>query len=91
MRIILLILLLVNITSEIHASKTYDLKVELRFIETKEKNGVISHVRVVKGVSQAIDYEAKRVVRLMPKWNPAHCNGEPARTNYSLPIIFTLQ
>jgi TonB family protein len=64
-------------------------KVYISFIV--EKNGTVSHVRVVKGVSQAIDYEAKRVVRSMPKWNPATCNGEPERAYYYLPINFTMQ
>lgn len=63
-------------------------KVYVSFIV--EKNGDISHVRVFRGVSQAIDYEAKRVIRAMPKWKPATCNEEPSRTLIKLPINFTL-
>lgn len=63
-------------------------KVYISFIV--EKNGAISHVKVFRGVSQAIDYEAKRVIRLMSEWHPATCNGEPVRTLVKLPINFTL-
>jgi TonB family protein len=55
-----------------------------------EKNGAISHVKIDRGASQALDYEAKRVVRAMPNWTPGTCNGEPSRVVVRLPISFSL-
>ena len=64
-------------------------KVFLTFI--LEKDGTVTHVKIVKGVSQAIDYEAIRVLRSMPKWIPGKCHDEAIRTKMYLPINFNLQ
>lgn len=55
-----------------------------------EKDGSITNVRVVKSVTPALDEEAIRVVKAMPKWNPGMQNGEPVRVNYTVPISFLL-
>ena len=55
-----------------------------------EKDGSITNVRVVKSVAPALDEEAIRVVKAMPKWNPGMQNGEPVRVNYTVPISFQL-
>ncbi len=55
-----------------------------------EKDGSITNVRVVKSVTPALDEEAIRVVKAMPKWNPGMQNGEPVRVNYTVPISFQL-
>ena len=55
-----------------------------------EKDGSITNVRVVKSVTPALDEEAIRVVKAMPKWNPGMQNGEPVRVNYTVPILFSL-
>ncbi|MEI6882820.1 MAG: TonB family protein, partial [Bacteroidota bacterium] len=57
---------------------------------TIEKDGSISNVRVVKSVSQGLDDEALRVVKMMPRWTPAEYNGAKVRLNFVLPIVFTL-
>ena len=64
-------------------------KVFLSFVI--EKDGTVSHVRVVKGAHPALDYEAKRIFRKMPKWSPGICNGEPVRYIYRLPLNYNLQ
>jgi TonB family protein len=55
-----------------------------------EKDGSLSNIRVVRGVDNAIDREALRVLELSPKWTPGVQNGKPVRVSYSVPISFTL-
>lgn len=55
-----------------------------------EKNGLISQITVLRGVSREIDAESIRVVRKMPKWTPGISDGENVRVRYTLPLIFRL-
>lgn len=55
-----------------------------------EKDGSISQVSVLKGVDRALDKEAVRVVKSMPKWQPAKNNGVTVRSWFTLPITFRL-
>lgn len=56
-----------------------------------EKDGSISNIEVVRGVSKALDREAKRVVQSFPNWIPGEKNMQKVRTRVSLPIVFTLK
>ena len=56
-----------------------------------EVDGSISETKVVKSVDSSLDEEAIRVVKLLPKWNPAMLNGKPVRSKYTLPITFRLK
>ena len=56
-----------------------------------EKGGSVSNVQVVRSIDPALDHEAVRVVKSMPKWNPGMNNGQPIRVKYTLPITFRLQ
>lgn len=57
-----------------------------------EKDGSISDVKVLRGVSGCLncDCEAIRVVKSMPSWKPGMNNGREVRTVYNLPIKFSL-
>jgi TonB family protein len=55
-----------------------------------EKDGAISHVKVLKGIGKSCDEEALRVVKTMPKWKPGLEKGEPVRVKFVLPIKFAL-
>lgn len=55
-----------------------------------KKDGQIDDVKVVRGKHPALDKEAVRVVRCMPKWIPGTQNGVPVNVTYSLPIAFKL-
>jgi len=55
-----------------------------------EKDGSISTIDVIRGVSPDLDKEAKRTIRKMPKWTPAKSNGRAVRSSYRLPINFQL-
>ena len=63
-------------------------KVEVSFIVTREGN--IERPTITKGASPHIDYEAVRVIKLMPKWNPATLNGKPVDVLFTMPVKFTL-
>ena len=42
-------------------------------------------------VSQDLDEEAMRVIKLMPKWIPGIQDGIPVQVQYNMPINFMLQ
>lgn len=58
--------------------------VMVRFII--EKDGTVSNVKVMNGVSPTLDAEAIRVTKMMPKWQPGMEKDKPVRflwmTNY---------
>ena len=57
-----------------------------------EKDGSISNVTVLSPVFPALDEEAKRVVKEMPKWKPGEDQvGKKVRVFYRVPITFSLQ
>jgi TonB family protein len=60
----------------------------LRFVV--EKNGQVSNVSVVKGLSPECDKAAVKVVRDMPNWKPGKNGGRAVRQWCTLPINFTL-
>ena len=48
-------------------------------------------VTILRGVHPALDQEAIRVVKSMPKWSPGKQRGKPVRVYYKLPFRFTLR
>ena len=55
------------------------------------KTGNVENVRVLRGRHPALDKEATRLVKSMPKWQPGRNNGQPVKVTYTLPISFKLQ
>ncbi|MDE6301114.1 MAG: energy transducer TonB [Muribaculaceae bacterium] len=55
------------------------------------KTGSIENVKVVRGRHPALDKEATRLVKAMPKWQPGRNNGQPVKVTYTLPVTFKLQ
>lgn len=64
-------------------------KVYIHFVVDKEGN--VTDISLLRGVSPEIDEEALRVMRLMPKWKPGYQNGRAVSVMYNLPINFTLR
>lgn len=56
-----------------------------------EKDGSVANPVVVKGVDPALDKEALRVVKAMPKWTPGKQRGKAVRVKYTVPVTFRLQ
>lgn len=58
---------------------------------TIDKDGTITKVKVLRGVSPELDAEAVRVISSSPKWSPGMINGKVVRVTYIFPIIFSLK
>lgn len=56
-----------------------------------DKEGNIKQVKVERGVDPALDAEALRVVKAMPKWIPGKQKGKAVAVRYILPVQFRLQ
>ena len=56
-----------------------------------ERDGSITDVQVVRSVDPALDKEAARAVKSMPKWIPGKQNGQAVRVKYNVPVLFRLQ
>ncbi len=56
-----------------------------------EKNGTISNVSVVRGVDKLLDDEAVRVIKALPKFEPAKQRGKPVRMRFTMPFNLKLQ
>ena len=55
------------------------------------KDGNVSDVRVVKGVSEELDAEAVKVISASPKWKPGKVNGNKVRSSMTIPVEFKLE
>ena len=54
------------------------------------KDGTIKDVEVVKGSHEALDNEAMRVIKSMPKWTPGKHLGDAVNVRFTLPIKFKI-
>lgn len=61
-------------------------RVIVQFVVNEEGN--ILHPVVLRGLNPALDEEALRVVKLMPKWKPGRQSGKPEKVRYAFPITF---
>ena len=64
-------------------------KVFVQFVV--DTDGSIAEATVLRGVGGECDEEALRVVKSMPKWQPATFKGNPVRSKYVIPIYYTLK
>jgi len=55
-----------------------------------ELDGALSHIEVSKGIGGGCDEEALRVIRSMPRWEPAKRAGRPVRVMLRVPILFRI-
>lgn len=56
-----------------------------------ERDGSVASVEIRKSVDPALDKEALRVVKNMPRWKPGKQQGKAVRTRFSVPVVFRLQ
>lgn len=57
---------------------------------TVGKDGSITKVAIVKGISPECDNEVIRVIKTMPKWIPGEENGEKVTEDILLPVDFKI-
>lgn len=55
------------------------------------KDGTINNIEIKRGLGYGCDEEAIRLIKKMPKWQPARLNGKAVVSTYYLPILFYLQ
>ncbi len=55
-----------------------------------ERDGRLTNVKIIRGISIELNREAIRVIRSMPNWEPAISKGKTVRSLYRLPISFVL-
>ena len=63
-------------------------KVYVQFVV--EKDGRLSSFNVLRGVSDDIDAEAIRVLKMMPKWKPGMKDGKAVKVQYVMPFNFKM-
>lgn len=54
------------------------------------KDGKVTDVKVVRGVSEELDAEAVKVVSASPKWTPGRVNGNKVKASLTIPVEFRL-
>jgi TonB family protein len=55
-----------------------------------EKDGEVTHVKVIRGIGGGCDEESVRVVKGMPRWIPGKQKGKPVRCQFNLPVKYAL-
>lgn len=55
------------------------------------KDGSIEEVNAIRSPHPALSEEAERVVKSMPKWEPAKKEGQIVRSRFVMPIMFKLK
>jgi TonB family protein len=63
--------------------------VQVKFIVNTD--GSVSDIVVVKSVSPALDNEAIRLVKMLPKFSPGKQSGKTVRVYQTIPVVFKLQ
>lgn len=63
--------------------------VHLEFVVTR--NGDITDVKILRGVTDNIDEEAVRVISSMPKWKPGKQGNKKVDVYFTIPIKFLTQ
>lgn len=53
-----------------------------------EKDGTLRSPFISRGINPALDQEALRVIKLMPKWKPGKHKGIPCRVRYIITVPF---
>ncbi len=56
-----------------------------------DEEGNVRDVRVARGVSEALDEEAVRVISASPKWKPGRMRGKKVRTALTVTVEFRLE
>ena len=55
-----------------------------------EKDGNVSNVRVIHGISDEENKEVIKTIKHLQKWKPGIHDGKPVRVQYAIPINFEM-
>lgn len=64
-------------------------KVYVKFIVDEKGNA--SNFKIVKNAHPLLDEEALRVISNMKRWKPAESSGKAVKSEYVLPVVFSLK
>lgn len=53
-----------------------------------EKDGSLSDIKIKKGLGYGLDEEIVRIIKMMPKWQPAQHKGKAVRQSQTIVIPF---
>lgn len=53
-----------------------------------EKDGSLSDIKIKKGLGYGLDEEIVRIIKMMPKWQPAQHKGKAVRQSQTIMIPF---
>ena len=53
-----------------------------------EKDGSLSDIKIKKGLGYGLDEEIVRIIKMMPKWQPAQHKGKTVRQSQTIMIPF---
>jgi TonB family protein len=53
--------------------------------------GIITNIKILKGIGFGCDEEAIRIISTMPRWKPGQDNKKPVISLYHLPILFLIK
>lgn len=56
-----------------------------------EKDGSLTDIKVLRGIGEEFDKEAIRLIKAMPKWEPAEISGKLVRSRMTIPVIIELK
>ncbi len=81
--------LMKHMTYPIDGTSCIQGSVILNFIVAKD--GTIHRIKVLRELQSALDKEAIRVVKTMPKWKPAKIKGKAVHQELTLPVQICLR
>lgn len=80
-----------NKNLKVSISRDESLKTKLVIEFVVEKDGSITNIKILQGISRATDQSAIDVMRRSPKWLPGKIHGKTVRVQYAIPDIIELQ
>ena len=78
-----------------YLSKNFELTDDMKENELKkilasfivERDGSISNIKIIRDLGFGTGIQAERVLKKMPRWNPAVQNGKKVRCSFIIPIM----
>ncbi|MBN2893598.1 MAG: energy transducer TonB [Bacteroidales bacterium] len=55
-----------------------------------DEKGKVDEVTVGRSAHEILDAEAVSIIKKMPDFRPAFCNGETIKTNMTIPVVFQI-
>ena len=55
------------------------------------ETGKVTNAKIIRGIDEALDKEALRLINAMPDWKPGKQRGKPVSVEYTIPINFELK